>query len=299
VARPGRTAETVPRRLAFVCLIAASLILALAVLRGGDLWRASYPHLPRRVQGAPYRLRSALSGPTAVPVRLPTAPGFEAEVSVSPVGIPASATLAPPEASPVETDPPPASTVVELSSPTGVPEPLPASASVGVVPHEYQTWNNCGPATVSMALGFWGVEGDQADAAAVLKPDPDDKNVSPYELATYVTKRGLQASIRVSGTREQLRALLAKGIPVIVETWFIPEPGDEMGHYRVLTGYDDESGAFFASDSYNGPDVMLPYDEFSYPSTRQSSLPRSRRSSVRAAMRPKGGRPQPLVHSKS
>jgi tetratricopeptide (TPR) repeat protein len=57
-------------------------------------------------------------------------------------------------------------------------------------------------------------------------------------------------------------AILALGLPVIVETWFIPEPGDEMGHYLVLHGYDADAGTFTAADSYKGPDRTLRFAEF-------------------------------------
>jgi tetratricopeptide (TPR) repeat protein len=48
---------------------------------------------------------------------------------------------------------------------------------------------------------------------------------------------------------------------VIVETWFIPEPGDEMGHYRLLTGYDDKAQVYTVQDAYAGAHQQLPYDE--------------------------------------
>jgi hypothetical protein len=113
-----------------------------------------------------------------------------------------------------------------------------------------------------MALSFYGAQVHQAEAARTLKPDPDDKNVGPDELAAYATGEGYLAPVRVDGTLDRLRALLAAEIPVIVETWFVPEPDDEMGHYRLLTGYSDAEGVLLAADSYNGPDLRLPYGDF-------------------------------------
>jgi tetratricopeptide (TPR) repeat protein len=127
--------------------------------------------------------------------------------------------------------------------------------------HEYQTWNNCGPATISMALSHYGENDGQAVAASILKPDPDDKNVGPHELAAYARLRGYLAPVRVNGRVETLKALLAAGVPIVVETWFVPEPGDEMGHYRVLTGYSDADQEFATYDSYNGPGVRIGYAE--------------------------------------
>ena len=139
---------------------------------------------------------------------------------------------------------------------------LPGSASLLPITHTYQTWNNCGPATLSMALAYWRRAETQADAAAVLKSDPEDKNVSPHEMVDYVRELGLEAMLRVGGDLTRLKRLIAAGLPVLVETWFIPEPGDQMGHYRLLTGYDDTAGHFIAHDSYNGPDVRLDYATF-------------------------------------
>jgi hypothetical protein len=139
---------------------------------------------------------------------------------------------------------------------------VPPEVTLVTGPHQYQTWNNCGPATAAMAVGVLGDRVDQAEAARVLKPDPDDKNVSPDEIAAFIVSRGHDATVRVNGTVDRLRALLAAGLPVIVETWFVPTPGDEMGHYRLLTGYDDRAGVLVAQDSYHGPNVRLPYDRF-------------------------------------
>jgi tetratricopeptide (TPR) repeat protein len=160
-------------------------------------------------------------------------------------------------------------TPTSSATPTSTPLPptptatqLAVRASLRPVTHTYQTWNNCGPATVTMALYYFGQSGTQAQAAAFLKPDPEDKNVSPHEMETYVRSLGLGANVRVGGDLERLKRLIAAGFPVIVETWFIPEPGDQMGHYRVLVGYDDEARQFIAQDSYNGPNVQLDYAAF-------------------------------------
>jgi tetratricopeptide (TPR) repeat protein len=113
-----------------------------------------------------------------------------------------------------------------------------------------------------MALYYFGQSGTQADTAAFLKPDSEDKNVSPDEMAAYARSLGLEAAVRVGGELNRLKQLIAAGFPVVVETWFIPEPGDQMGHYRLLIGYDDALQQFTAQDSYNGPNVQLHYDAF-------------------------------------
>ena len=57
-------------------------------------------------------------------------------------------------------------------TPTLSSTPIPESLQLTGFRHEYQGWNNCGPATLSMALSYWGWEGDQYDIAPLTKPNP-------------------------------------------------------------------------------------------------------------------------------
>jgi hypothetical protein len=226
-----------------LALIALLVLLSLVLWQRSALWRAAYPYLPGRVQTLPYRLR-----PAHTPVALPTPE--RGPVVAAPISLPA--TDAPPP-SPPPTDAP-------RATPTAI--PLPGAAQVAGIRHAYQRWNNCGPVTVAMALSAFGDTVDQMTAAQVLKPDPDDKNVGPEELAGFARQRGYGATVRVNGDLDRLRALVAAGLPVIAETWFIPKPGDEMGHYRLVTGYSDADGVILTADSYEGPEIRVPYDEF-------------------------------------
>jgi tetratricopeptide (TPR) repeat protein len=115
-----------------------------------------------------------------------------------------------------------------------------------------------------MATSHFGRPELQAQAAQFLKPNANDKNVSPDELVAYVRSVGMVADYRVGGDLPRLKQLLANDVPVVVEMWFTPHPNDGMGHYRLLTGYDDAAGRFIAYDSYDPPglNVPLPYQPF-------------------------------------
>lgn len=101
-----------------------------------------------------------------------------------------------------------------------------------------------------MDLSYFGLLLDQKEVAAVLKPNRDDKNVNPEEMAEFARLRGFHALVRVNGDFDPLRLLLSNGVPVLVETWLEQEAGNGMGHYRLLTGYDDASQQWTAFDSY-------------------------------------------------
>ena len=145
---------------------------------------------------------------------------------------------------------------------TATPIPVPQEIDLTGFIHEYQTWNNCGPATLSMALSFWGWKGNQQPIAAFTKPNARDKNVMPYEMVAFVEeKTKLQATTRVGGEIELLKRLLAAGFPVIIEKGFeLPDEG-WMGHYELVTGYDDSASRFTLQDSYFGPDQVMTYDD--------------------------------------
>ena len=149
-----------------------------------------------------------------------------------------------------------------LSTPTKTLIPFPQSIQLTGFQHEYQTWNNCGPATLGIGLSFWGWDGNQQPIAAFTKPNPRDKNVMPYELIAYVKEETeFEVISRVGGDIDLLKRFIASGIPVTVEKGFeLPKEG-WMGHYVLVTGYDDLKERFTLQDSYYGPDQVMTYDD--------------------------------------
>ena len=165
------------------------------------------------------------------------------------------------------------STPLPVLLPTVTPTPLPAvrTARLSGIRHMWQTWNNCGPATLAMTLSYYGSQLSQAEAGVALRGHPDDKNVSPAELIEFARSQGFQARLLINGNAAQLRRLIDAGIPVLIETWLDPEDAGGLGHYRLIVGYNDEVGAWIAYDSYVGENLVgladdyqgiwLPYDE--------------------------------------
>lgn len=146
-------------------------------------------------------------------------------------------------------------------------KPLPVSSLVmgGNYFSQHNRWNYCGPANVAMLLSYLGWHGDADEVARVIKPYPKDKNVMPYEILDFIRFAGYDGILRVGGDIERLKRLIANGFVVLVEkgphfrdiqgsiTW--------MGHYQVLSGYDDLNRVFIAQDSYIKPDYEQPYDK--------------------------------------
>lgn len=170
----------------------------------------------------------------------------------------------------------PSPTVTSIANSESIPPPfptptptLPTQAFLPSPAWEKQDINNCGPATLAMALRMYGWAGDQFDIAKVIKPERADRNVNPEEMAYYVNNHAgwLRAEFRVNGSIPLLKRLLAAGFPVIIEEVFtFPEsywPNDDhwAAHYLLLTGYDDLKSIFIGQDSYYGADQFIPYDK--------------------------------------
>ena len=153
-----------------------------------------------------------------------------------------------PSATPTATSPP---------SPTPTIIAAPPQARLQNVVHHFQDWNNCGPATLAMALSYFGRFDTQYDIAQATKPDPEDRNVSPYEIAGYVNNQTPYRAInRINGNLDMLRSLISLGAPVMVEIGLYP-PGeyawmDWFGHYLLVVAYDDASQNFWVYDSWLG-----------------------------------------------
>ncbi len=156
-------------------------------------------------------------------------------------------------------------TPTHTATPTVTPTPIPESIRLTGVVHEYQSENNCGPATLSMALSFWGWQGNQADTARILRPHRHDRNVMPYEMVAYVeTETDLKALVRSGGDIDMLKRLIAAGFPVIIERDMgdVRPHEDWTGHYGVVTGYEDARERLILQDSFVMADYPLAYDNF-------------------------------------
>ena len=118
-----------------------------------------------------------------------------------------------------------------------------------------QSFNNCGPANLTQVLNWYGSTITQEDVASYLKPNPEDRNVSPWQISDYVNEQvsGYKAITRSGGDLEMIKRFLAAGFPVVIEKGYeLPDSG-WWGHYLTLYGYDDELEELYSQDSYLGP----------------------------------------------
>ena len=191
-------------------LFLVGLILAAPALIGALPDRYVY-RLPEPIQkyGLPQEgpaLLPTVSAPAAAVSLLSTATESVQQAAASPtvaatptlkpmmVGdkpVPASATdISPEAANQTEGALPATQIAAETAAPTATqtprPWPLPGQVRLEGFQHKFQTWNNCGPATLAMGLTYFDEAVSKEQTASVLKPNTEDRNVSPEEMADYV-----------------------------------------------------------------------------------------------------------------
>jgi hypothetical protein len=261
------------------------LLLVIPVLCLAGIALYNFPPLHNRlawrVDGFRTQIRYALNPPDQA-VFVPQEPLAEESLALEPLALEPHAQMVEatvqamtpaPTLMPVQSESTPAVTLPVLTptapatpfptaSPTQVPTPLPESVSLAGIRHEWQSFNNCGPANLAMALSYWGWSGDQRDTKAYLRPHPDDYNVMPEEMLSFVeTHTDLKALLRVGGDLDLLKRLVAAGFPVIVEKGIHPSDDWWMGHYVVVSGYDDAWGRLIVQDSLVMADYPIPYED--------------------------------------
>lgn len=181
----------------------------------------------------------------------------------------ASPTPLPPTPTPTSTATPAVDnpTPEPLPTATITPTPLPEQVLLAGVKYEDQhgRYNYCGPANLSMAMTYWGWQGDRDIVGRGIKPLTDDKNVMPYEMQEFIANNSeLTSVIREGGDIDVIRRLVAAGYPVLLEKGtFLTDLAGEyswMGHYQLATGYDDARQVMVVQDSYVGENHEMSYE---------------------------------------
>lgn len=156
-------------------------------------------------------------------------------------------------------------------TPTSTPRPIPESFTLEGIKYEHQheRWNYCSPANLSMALTFWGWEGNRDIVAQYTKPNDKDKNVSLPEMVEFVqTQTPYGAVHRAGGDLELLMKLIANGFPVVAEKGYWEFDFNRnyawLGHYQFVTGYDQAQEILIVQDTYvaEGENHEFAFDAF-------------------------------------
>jgi len=104
----------------------------------------------------------------------------------------------------------------------------------GVPQVRQQGLDDCGPAAVTMVLGFWQLPAN-LDQVRKQLPIPDG-GLRAVDVRTLLRRRGLRAFV-IEGTIADLEHELAAGRPVIVGTTKAVDRRRVRSHYEVVVAY--------------------------------------------------------------
>jgi tetratricopeptide (TPR) repeat protein len=259
------------RRFSRKYFLAIPLLLVLAVIVYNIPFVHS--HLAWRLDNLRIRIQYALNPPEQVVFLPQEQAALENQVDqiVDATLTALAPTATPTVVTPTPTQPGPTQTPLPSATPTLTPTPLPGAFNLSGVHYEDQhnRYNYCGPANLSMALTFWGWDGNRDTVGEYVKTNKDDKNVMPYELQDFVlSQTDYGALIRYGGDISLLKTLVAAGFPVVTEkgyfTYDLTGRYGWLGHYQFVTGYDDAKGVLVVQDTYvdKGENHEFTYDDF-------------------------------------
>lgn len=122
------------------------------------------------------------------------------------------------------------------------------------VPYLVQKHKFCGPASVSMLLGYWGVRKTQDDIGHVIYTGITGE--PPEAIVEYVRELGFRSATFEGGVPVWKR-LIDAGIPVL---WMqLDEPMPGQGHYVVITGYDDIAKEIIVHNPWYATETRVSY----------------------------------------
>jgi len=101
----------------------------------------------------------------------------------------------------------------------------------------------CGPASLKMVLGYWGINKSEEEVAVACNRDPN-LGTDDMSLKKAAESYGLKVEIENNSSFDSIQRWLDRKVPIIVN-WFTrgrSNYGEEEvpdGHYSVVVGIDD------------------------------------------------------------
>ena len=125
-----------------------------------------------------------------------------------------------------------------------------------------QTYNACGPASITQVLGYFGLNVSMADVSRHTRPS-DTAYMTAQAIVNFAPLVGMQARLYSGGTLDTVRAAMKNGLPLIALQSHITGAGKVIPHWRVIAGYNDATQQVYLMDPLLGY-VAMGYSDFQY-----------------------------------
>ncbi|PTA69281.1 C39 family peptidase [Deinococcus arcticus] len=114
-----------------------------------------------------------------------------------------------------------------------------------------QTYNACGPASLTQVLAYYGLKMNMAEVSRQTRPT-ERSYMSAQAIVKFAPTVGLEARLYTGGSLNTVKAAIRSGIPVIALQSHITAAGRVIPHWRVLVGYNDQSAQVYIMDPLLG-----------------------------------------------
>ncbi|WP_240741606.1 C39 family peptidase [Deinococcus sp. KSM4-11] len=138
--------------------------------------------------------------------------------------------------------------------------PTPTGYVLQGMPLVHQTYNACGPASISQVLAYFGLNVTQAEISRFTRAS-DTSYMTAQAIVTFAPKVGMAARLYTNGSLNTVRAAIRRGLPLIALQSHITSQGHVIPHWRVVAGYDDAAQMVYLMDPLLGY-VKMGYADF-------------------------------------
>ena len=122
-----------------------------------------------------------------------------------------------------------------------------------------QTYNACGPASLTQVLGYFGINVALADVSRLTRPN-ERAYMTAQAIVDFAPSVGMEARLYRGGSLGTVRAAIRARLPLIALQSHITSTA-VIPHWRVVTGYDDARQEVYLMDPLLGY-VLMSYADF-------------------------------------
>ncbi|GGM06466.1 C39 family peptidase [Deinococcus aerophilus] len=123
-----------------------------------------------------------------------------------------------------------------------------------------QSYNACGPASITQVLRYYGLKADMAEVSRHTRPT-ERSYMTAQAIVDFAPQVGLEARLYAHGSLDTVRAAIRNGLPLIALQSHITASGQVVPHWRVVVGYDDAAKQAYLMDPLLGY-VAMGYADF-------------------------------------
>lgn len=145
------------------------------------------------------------------------------------------------------------------AAPAAASAPTPPGYVLSGMPLIRQSYNACGPASITQVLGYFGLRVDMTEVSRLTRPT-ERSYMTAQAIVDFAPRVGMQARLFTGGSVNTARAAIRSGLPVIALQSHITDRGQVIPHWRVLMGYNDQTRQVFIMDPLLGY-VAMGYDD--------------------------------------